>query len=134
MRHSAVSKKAAVAICIWLLGAGLSGCSLAGPSEVAFRPAKPPPAKLKASLSEEEVAERMQAKMEADGKACRGIARQRGVRSLLAIAQSANPRNTDRAYIACMKKKGWKVEGEVETPEEDLDAGADQAPAPTSAE
>ncbi len=133
MGSSAVSKLAVVALSILLLGAPLAGCSLAGPSsDIAFTP-KPPKANPEAppkarAATQEDMAERMNAKMAADAEACRSVARHKGIRSLLAIAQSVNPRNTDESYIACMKKKGYNVAGEADKPDEDVESNADQLP------
>src|SRR6185503_12037731 len=92
----------AAAFGVCLLGAALLGCSLAGPREIAFAPAKEPPA----ARDPDAIAK----KIEADATTCRSIARQKGMSSLLAMAKSANRDNTDKDYIACMKKKGYKIE------------------------
>jgi len=133
MGPSAVSKLAVVALSVLLLAPALAACSLAGPSsDIAFTP-KPPKANPKAppkarAAAQEDAAERMNAKMQADAAACRSVARQRGIRSLLAIAQSVNPRNTDQSYIACMKKKGYNIAGEADKPDEEVESTADQVP------
>jgi hypothetical protein len=122
-----VSKRAAITLSISLLVLALSGCSLAGPSDVSFQ-AKAPSAKALKQYDKEDIEARLAEKMEADVASCRSVARQKGVRSLLAIAQSVNQRNTDAAYKACMKKKGYKIQGEVETEEEEVSPDADKAP------
>jgi hypothetical protein len=123
-----VSKRAAITLSISLLVPALSGCSLAGPSDVAFE-AKAPSAKALKQYDKEDIEERLAEKMETDAAGCRSVARQSGIRSLLAIAQSVNQRNTDAAYKACMKKKGYKIQGEVEAPEEEVSPNADMVPA-----
>ena len=126
-----MSKLAAMALCIVLLGSALSGCSLAGPPDVVFTPAQAP-AKVEAA-SAADVDPRVRAKMQKDAEDCRRIARERSVRSLLAIAQSINPRNASEAYIACMNKKGYRAEGQPEKAvEETGGTDADVAPQPVS--
>jgi hypothetical protein len=113
---------------ISLLVPALSACSLAGPSsDVAFQ-AKAPSKKALAEYDKEDIEAAMAEKMEKDVASCRSVARQKGIRSLLAIAQSVDRRNTDAAYKACMKKKGYKIQGEVEAPEEEVSPDADKAP------
>ncbi len=123
-----MSRLAAITVSISLLAPALTGCSLAGPSDVAFQ-AKAPSAKALKEYDKEDIEERLAEKMETDAASCRSVARQKGIRSLLAIAQSVNQRNTDAAYKACMKKKGYKIQGEVEAPEEEVSPDADKAPA-----
>ena len=108
---------------MWLLGLALSGCSLSGPSEHTFTPAV---------LNEEARSagsEAVAKKIETDRTACQSEARQRGIRSVLAIVKSADRSNTDKDYVECMKGKGYKVEGEPETSTVKAAPGTNQPPA-----
>ena len=121
----AVSKLGAAFLALWLLGLGLSGCSLAGPSERSFTRA----------VAEDDNApspggEAAAKKLEADRTACQSEARQKGVRSVLAILKSADRRNTDKDYVDCMKKKGYMTEEAPGTSASKAAQGPSQAPAP----
>lgn len=116
----AVSKFGAAALTPWLLGIALSGCSLAGPSEHSFSAAEI--AKSKPDAKSEQIT----AKMQSDRDDCRSQAKLRGISSVLAIIRSADRSNTDKEYIACMQKKGYKIEGEAGTPAVPAAPAADQ--------
>ncbi len=96
-------KLGAAALLLWLLGLAVAGCSLAGPSDRSFTPAV-------LEKSKEVDEERAAAKMKQDQETCRSQAKMRGVSSILAIIRSADKSNTDKEYIACMKKKGYGVQ------------------------
>jgi hypothetical protein len=67
-------------------------------------------------------------KLEIDRAACQSEAKQKGFGSILAIIKSANRANTDKDYIACMKRKGYAVEDGSETTAGKAAEGASQAP------
>lgn len=106
---ASVSKPGVAALLSWLLGLAVAGCSLAGPSDRSFTPAV-------LQKSKEVDEERAAAKMKQDQETCRSQAKLRGISSVLAIIRSADKSNTDKEYIACMKKKGYGVEGEAAPP------------------
>lgn len=99
----------AVVILSWL-GLGLAACSLAGPSDRSFTP--PVLEKSKQDTDETEIRMRMKA----DAENCRKQAKMRGISSVLAIIRSADKRNTDKEYIDCMAKKGYKPQGDEMVP------------------
>jgi hypothetical protein len=119
-----VSKLGAAALASWLLGLALSGCSLAGPSDRSFTPAVLDDETKSAS------GEAAAKKLESDQTHCRSEARQRGVRSVLAIIRSADRKNTDKDYIDCMKGKGYRVEEGTEASTVKAAPGTSQAPPP----
>jgi hypothetical protein len=99
------------------------GCSLSGPSERTFAPAV---LNDEAKSTGSEAASK---KLEADRATCKSEARQRGIRSVLAIIRSADRSNTDKDYIDCMKGKGYKVEEGPETSTGKAPPGTNQVPA-----
>jgi hypothetical protein len=100
----------AFSLSLWL-GLGLSACSLAGPSEHSFTP----PVFEKPKHDADANVTSMQ-HMKADADNCRSQAKMKGVSTVLAIIRSADQRNTDQAYIACMQKKGYKLKGDEMVP------------------
>jgi hypothetical protein len=115
------------ALLVLLLGAALAGCSLAGPSDHSFAPALGDRDEAVAP-AKGEPDQRLKAKLEADTQSCKSIAKQKGISSILAMVKSANRKNTDLDYIACMRKKGWRVEGEPDLAPGAVGSDADQAP------
>jgi hypothetical protein len=120
-----VLKLGAAFLALWLLGLGLSGCSLAGPSERSFTRA----------VAEDDDApspggEAAAKKLEADRATCQTEARQKGIRSVLAIIKSADRRNTDKDYVDCMKKKGYTIDEGSGMSASKAAQGASQIPGP----
>jgi hypothetical protein len=100
-----VSKLGATILALWLVGVGLAACSLAGPSERSFTRAVAEDDDDEPSPGEEAAK-----KLEYDRTICQAEARQKGIRSVLAILKSADRRNTDKDYVDCMKKRGYVTE------------------------